>query len=581
MEKQQPQLDEDARKRLEDIQNKVDDFKEKLLDHFQGNILGISLLPPSKDDKETINVAVVVDDMDSEKLTKQELRQRTQNVINDHANAVDEAINPQVFLITDVWQKCFDGEYDVIDTLGSSAIIYDNGMLSAFKISKVHKQKVLSKFEEYIVSYVLAGSLVQGEATPESDIDVFIVIDDTDVKKMSRAELKDKLRAIIQSMGAEAAEETGIDKHFNIQVYILTDFWEHMKEANPIIFTFLRDGVPLYDRGVFMPWKQLLKMGRIKPSPEAIDKMMQTGDKVLKKAKKKLKEIALEDFFWATITTSQAAIMLYGLPPPTPKETTELLREVFVEKEDLLDEEYVEIVEDALQFRKDIEHGNKDEVKGAEIDELMEKSQKYLERCNDLFDEIRNLKEGEGLENTLDEIRSYLHRALDTDEESDEHLVKIFKQKLVGRKGFTVKDHNKLKDVLEAGQEYENDNLTKAEMSKSMKTANSLLRKIVEFVQREEFKDMKKSKTMVQFDEGYGEIYFLRNNIYVYRRTEDDEDVKVFSHDDRAITDMQESSPEEMQEALDEEETINSFINQELMNKIEEEFGDNPTFIME
>jgi predicted nucleotidyltransferase len=126
-------------------------------------------------------------------------------------------------------------------------------------------EKALQFIEKYIVAYVLAGSIVQGKATPESDIDVFIVIDDTDVKRMTRAELKDKLRAIIIGMGVQAGEITGIRNKINIQVYILTDFWESIKEAHPVIFTFLRDGVPFYDRGIFMPWKQLLKMGRIKP----------------------------------------------------------------------------------------------------------------------------------------------------------------------------------------------------------------------------------------------------------------------------------------------------------------------------
>ena len=75
---------------------------------------------------------------------------------------------------------------------------------------------VLKKFEKYIVSYVLAGSLVQGRATKTSDIDVWVVIDDTDVKRMTRAELKDKLRAIIIGMGIEAGDLTGIQNKLNI-----------------------------------------------------------------------------------------------------------------------------------------------------------------------------------------------------------------------------------------------------------------------------------------------------------------------------------------------------------------------------
>ena len=33
-------------------------------------------------------------------------------------------------------------------------------------------------------------------------------------------------------MGFEAKQITGVDREFHIQVYILTDFWDNIKEAN-------------------------------------------------------------------------------------------------------------------------------------------------------------------------------------------------------------------------------------------------------------------------------------------------------------------------------------------------------------
>ena len=65
---------------------------------------------------------------------------------------------------------------------------------------------LLRKFEKYVTSYVIGGSLVRGDAKKTSDVDVFIVIDDTDVKRMPRLELKEKLRAIIYSYIMEANE---------------------------------------------------------------------------------------------------------------------------------------------------------------------------------------------------------------------------------------------------------------------------------------------------------------------------------------------------------------------------------------
>src|SRR3989344_25539 len=317
---EQPKITPELEKKLKSIKKKLDDFKDKVLDKFGDYIVGITLLPPEKppekevakeENKEKYNpdridLLLIVDDTDSKKMTKDELHQKITEIVKKISEDIDKNLLPQLVLLTDLWQNSYDGKYDLNKLISIGAPIYDTGMLAAIKIAEIHKSMVLKKFEKYILSYVLAGSLTQGKATQTSDIDVWIVIDDTDVKKMTRAELKDKLRAIIIGMGAEAGELTGIRNKLNIQVYILTDFWDSLKEANPIIFTLLRDGVPFYDRGIFMPWKQLLRMGRIKPSREAIDLFMSTGEQSMARVKARLKEMGMEETFYAILTPSQA-----------------------------------------------------------------------------------------------------------------------------------------------------------------------------------------------------------------------------------------------------------------------------------
>src|SRR3990167_2941982 len=207
---------------------------------------------------------------------------------------------------------------------------------------------------------------------------------------MTRAELKDKLRAIIIGMGIEAGDITGVQNKLNIQIYILTDFWDSLREANPIIFTLLRDGVPFYDRGIFMPWKQLLQMGRIKPSREAIDLFMSTGEQSITRIKYRLKEMGMEDTYYAILTPSQAALMLYGIPPPTPRETPEVMEEIFVKREKMLEKEYVDILKKNVDLRKKIEHGDKKELSGTELDEYITSAEKYLKRIRELFKEIES-----------------------------------------------------------------------------------------------------------------------------------------------------------------------------------------------
>src|SRR3990167_7917988 len=350
-------IPEEVKEKLKEIKTKLDLFKNKVLKDYKKSVIGMSLLPPppkAKDDKkdDEFHVFILAHEEDIKKVL--EVRDKLIVDIEKLAQETDKRLKPQVMMVDELKEACFDAKYDLIQLIANSAILYDSAdMLVAVKVAEIHKSMVIKKFEKYIVSYVAAGSLFRGEKS--NDIDVYIVVDDTDVKRMSRTELRDKLGAIIRGMGAQAAEMTGIKKQFHIQTYILTDFWDSVKDAHPVIFTLLRDGVPLYDRGVFMPWKLLLKMGRIRPSQEAIDMQLEIGAKLLERVKARLLSIVSEDLYYAALNPSQAALMLYGIPPPTPKETVTLMEDIFVKKEKLLEKKYVDILERIRKYYKDFE----------------------------------------------------------------------------------------------------------------------------------------------------------------------------------------------------------------------------------
>jgi len=50
--------------------------------------------------------------------------------------------------------------------------IIDKGILSHLRVAQIHKSLVLKKFEKYVTSYVMGGSLTTGTAKKESDVDV-------------------------------------------------------------------------------------------------------------------------------------------------------------------------------------------------------------------------------------------------------------------------------------------------------------------------------------------------------------------------------------------------------------------------
>ncbi len=628
-------LPKEAQEKLRDIKKKLDKFKSVALAKFDKYIMGIALLPPpmpqqpgmfapgqlpptlqpqqiqqspqpqppqqgegadSGDSQQLqsrqqlqqqpvpppdqVSILVLVDDSDSKKMTKDELKNKLSTILQGMASEVDKKLAVQCLLLSELWQNCYDAKYDLLQLIASSAPVYDTGMLAALRISEIHKQMVIRKFERYIVSYVLAGSLIQGRATEKSDIDVFIVVDDTDVKRMSRIELKDKLRAIIIGMGIEAGEMTGVRNKLNIQVYILTDFWESIKDANPIIFTFLRDGVPLYDRGIFMPWKQLLQMGRIKPSSEAIELYMSSGEQLLERVRFKLREIGMEDLFWAVITPTQAAIMLYGIPPPTPKETPEVVREIFVKKEKLLEDAHVNTLEAVIKLRKDIEHGDRKDIKGDEIDKLLADCDKFLKRIGQLFKEIQQIKEEENIIRLYDTAVTMIRDALKLEgieKVDDAELVSTFEDELISKNRIPAKYLRVLNSIIKAKKDYEAKKLNRAEIEKVKKDSTEFSTALLEYIQRKRGREIERAKIRVKHGSNkFGEVLLLESDAFIIRDI--DQPQKEVSRakvtEEGGLAAVTESSPEEMETALANKPIPpKTFIKEKLFEDLKRIFG--------
>lgn len=601
------QISPEAQKKMEEIQKILEKFKDKIVDRFEGYVGGVGLLPPGKIIEEMIepemqqaqqsqqhtklpqdhiNTLVLIDDTEPTKMSKQELKDRLEKVILEQAASVDKRLYIQVLLQTELMQFCFDQKYDLIQLIASAAPVLDRGMLAAFKITEVHKAMVLKKFEKYIVSYVLAGSLVQGKATASSDIDVFIVIDDTDVKRMTRAELKDKLRSIIIGMGAQAGEMTGIKNKLNIQAYILTDFWDSIKEANPVIFTFLRDGVPLYDRGIFLPWKQLLKMGKVKPSMEAIDMYMSTGEQMLDRAKFKLKEIGMEDTFWSILYPSQAALMLFGLPPPTPKETPQLLRKVFVKKEKMLEDKYVKILENNIQLRKDLEHGSKKEITGVELDKVVKDAADFLVRIRKLFDDIQEKQQGRGIVHTYDHVTTIMRDALKLSgvkSVTDAKLEKTFQETLTDTNKLPQRVITLYQHLFKAKKDFDKGDLHKSEIERARTDSQELIRTLIEFIQRERGLELERAKIKVKYGDKFGEVILMDKQAFVVHDI--DAPSKTFSKatitKDGKLIQVSESDVEEFEKAIVEGKFPQRvFIKESTLNDLKKIFGKDVEVLM-
>jgi len=542
----QAKIPEDLKKKFEQLKLKLEKFKKLALKEFQNNITGIALLPPKQEDKESINVLVLVDDTDTNKLSKFEFRDKIIKTLEKYAAEVDKNFKTEILSLVELRENCYDGKYEILQLIAMSAPIYDpKDMLGAIKIAEVHKTMVLKKFDRYIMSYVAAGSLFRGDKK-SNDIDVFVIVDDTDVKRMSRYELKEKLRSIIITQGYEAKDLTGVNKDFHVQTYILTDFWDSVKDAHPVMFTFLRDGVPLYDRGVFMPWKLLLQMGRIKPSPEAIDMQMDIAEKLLDRIRGKMLSIVVEDIYYSVLNPAQAVLMLYGVNPPTPTETIELMHEIFVSKEKILEEKYVKFLQKVRELYKGVEHGKIKEVTGKEIDELVKEVKDYLERVKKLFSHLEKKSESDSVDDVYNACIAVTRDLLKALNIKDEGNIENLLKKIADKGEFPKKYLQTFQKIVKA----RDTKLSKAENEKLRREARVYIKNILEFVQRKRGFERERSKLRFKYENKEGELYIVNNKLFLIKDIKEKEILKGTLQNNGTISNLAKSSQDELDNEL-------------------------------
>jgi len=580
------QINPELQKKFEQIKDKIDKFKKEVTKKHK-EIIGIALLPNvsplrfssymdagikkeeklEEENKDKINLLILVNEKDQK--TMMELKHNVTKSVTEIAKKIDNNFLVKVRLVFEIKEDCFDARYEFLQLISLSAIFYDpNEFLAALKVSEIHKNMVIKKFDKYIFSYIAAGSLFRGDKK-SFDIDVYIIVDDTDVKRMSRYELKERLRGIILSYGAEASRIAGVKKQFHVQTYILTDFWEAVKDAHPVMFTFIRDGVPLYDRGMFTPWRLLLKMGKIRPSPEAIEMQMDVGEKMLSRTRFKLLSIVGEDLYYAILNPAQAALMLYGVSPPTPVETINLMRDIFVKREKLFDEKHVKLLEDVRKFYKGIEHGKLKEVSGKQIDDFLVKSKDYLKAIKKLFENLQKKKDRENVDGLYGSCNALI-----------KDLLGVYKIEGELEKGFKklVSDHEVPKrylDIYKKVKEAKSKRLSKSENDKTAREARMFIKSIAEFIQRKRENELERVRVRVKYGGKYGDVYVFGNIAFIIEDIDAKE--KVVSRadiKDGKLKDIKKSSMEDF-EKYTKDVKIHSrvFIKDKLVNELKGIFG--------
>lgn len=263
-----------------------------------------------------------------------------------------------------------------------------------------YAKTIVSKFGRYIKAVVVWGSKTTKKGDKEtSDIDTAIIVDDTDVQRMTPKQLKDKLFKKLIEMAYP------IEKSIHPQPYLLTEFWTYVMKGNPVLHNLIRDGVVVYDTGFFLPLQMLMKRGIMKPSKEAVDKLMMNALDLLKITQETITQKLVYNVYLSAVSSAQAVLMEMGYRTTSPKETPKFVEKFLYKEHKVVNKKDVETIKELVKTWKDVEHKELKEVSGKELDALLEKSKKFTEKMEKELKKLRKEKGEKFLYESIEQRR--------------------------------------------------------------------------------------------------------------------------------------------------------------------------------
>lgn len=294
------------------------------------------------------------------------------------------------------------------------------------QVIKNFTKEILKKYGSMVRAVVLFGSSARGSWHKESDIDVFIIIDDTK-HKISPA-LKEQMEEDLDVIAKKLSDKLSVQ-----QPYLLTEFWNMVRIGHPIVFNFIREGVPVFDRDIFLPIKRLLQMGEIKPSKEAVEKYIDRAPKRIKRIESAKMYMVAEDCYYAMLESLQAVLMFLGKNPPRPSDAADAMKKTLVEMK-LIKPEYAEWLDGVIKRRKEIEHKNLKSLSGQELDDWIDKSKKFVKEMQKTLVRVEVLKRENLIEKSyaiMAETIMTILKSMDKTPEKEEKLSEYFETYVV------------------------------------------------------------------------------------------------------------------------------------------------------
>ena len=236
------------------------------------------------------------------------------------------------------------------------------GYDASFKFAK----SIFEKYPKVIKTLVLFGSYSKGSENEKSDVDIMVVLDDV------LNVLDEKLLAAFYADVDIEVKKSPVKLHINFVT--LTAFWRGVMAADPVTVNVLKYGVPLIDTGYFEPLQALLNKGEIKPTEESIYASLSRSEIYYGSANLKLPG-AVIDAYWSIINSAQAFLMKQGEVPPSPEFLSGMLEKESGKK--TISRAEVDIFNGIYEIGRKLLHGDRVEIKGAEVDNILTQAKNF------------------------------------------------------------------------------------------------------------------------------------------------------------------------------------------------------------
>ena len=247
-------------------------------------------------------------------------------------------------------------------------------------------RKELSDFVKVVVLFGSAARAVEHKVKPdkglhEHDIDVLIIVND--LTMVLSQEVIEAYRVITERTAAR------VSKRLHITTMKLTSFWDYIRNGDPVAINMLRDGVPLYDIGIFEPLQMLLYQGRIRPTKESIWNYYARAPATMANANWHVLQACL-DLYWAVIDAAHAALMKMGEIPPSPEHVADMLEKKLVAKKHIA-HKYAHTMRELYSLFKGIVHREIKEISGKDYDRFKNLSEEFVEHMKEYIEKKRGI----------------------------------------------------------------------------------------------------------------------------------------------------------------------------------------------